>query len=215
MSAARARQIMFAALVISLLLHLVLAGYIPWPFNRTSTQSEVVKVHTITIARIPPRTPPPVATPAPTPHATPAIKTKVVPPQITPRGTKGLPVAQVIAPTRGTTPSPAATPAPTTTVPAAQACLQHDISPAVAATSPPVQIPPDARASKVSGVSAIQVQIDPEGRITDATVARSSGNSGLDDVAVQMAKTATYTPALVKCKPVASVYTFTVKFVAW
>jgi TonB family protein len=93
--------------------------------------------------------------------------------------------------------------------------MRHDISPAVTATAQPADIPPEARASKTNGTAAIQVQIDPQGHVTDATVSQSSGNVSLDAVAMQMARAATYTPALVKCKPVASAYTFTVKFVAW
>lgn len=217
MSAARARKIFIAAFAISLLLHLLLAGYIRWPFNQPSSETQIVKVRRITVARIAPRTPQP-PTPAPTPRATPAPKPKVIPPSITSRGSRGPRVAHVIAPpvTAPGTAAPAATAAPTPlATPAAQACLAHDISPAVAATSAPVDIPPEARASKVSGTAAIAVQIDPLGRVTDATVSQSSGSTGLDAVAVQMAKGAAYTPALVKCKPVASTYTFKVKFVAW
>jgi TonB family protein len=125
-----------------------------------------------------------------------------------------LPVATLA----GKTAAPAATPAPTPiATPAPEACLYHDISPAVAATADPASfaIPAQARASKVSGTAQIQVQIDPQGAVTAATVAQSSGNTGLDDIAVQMAKSATYKPALVKCKPIASTYTFSVHFVAW
>lgn len=93
--------------------------------------------------------------------------------------------------------------------------MDHDITPAVGATAAPVAIPPDARASKISGTAAIQLHIDPQGQVTAATIAQSSGSPALDAVAEQMAKSATYTPALVKCKPVASTYTYTVKFVAW
>jgi periplasmic protein TonB len=212
-----ARKIMIAAIAISLLLHFILAGYLPWPFGRESATTQVVKVRVVTIARIPPHTPPP-PTPAPTPRPTPAIKTttKIVPPKTAAHGNKGLPVAHAVVPAAGKSAAPSATPAPTpSAAPVAQACLQHDISPAVSATADPVQIPPDARASKASGVAAIAVQIDPQGHVSDAAVQRSSGNAGLDSVAVQMAKGATYTPALVKCKPVASTYTFTVRFVAW
>lgn len=218
MSAARARKIMLAAIAISLLLHLLLAGYIRWPFNQPSNETAIVKVRRITVARVPRHTPPPTPppTPVPTPRATPVATAKVVPPAATSRGNRGPRVAHAIAPISGKTPAPSATPAPTST-PAvtAQACSQHDISPAVAATAQPIDIPPDARASKANGTAAIQVQIDPQGRVTDASVSQSSGSAGLDALAVQMAKSATYTPALVKCKPVASAYTFTVKFFAW
>ena len=219
MTASRARKIMLAAIAISVLLHLILAGYIPWPFNKPSPEEAIVKVRRITIARAvhtPPPTPPP--TPVPTPRASAApVKAKVAAPHVTSRS-KGPPVTHAIVPSGTAAASAApATPAPTPspTAVAAQACMQHDISPAVEASAAPVDIPPDARASKTNGTAAIAVQIDPQGHVTDATVARSSGNAGLDAVAMEMAKGATYSPALVKCKPVASAYTFTVKFVAW
>jgi protein TonB len=216
MSAARSRKILLAAIAISLLLHLVLAGYIRWPFNSGSTENAVVNVRRITLVRAPRHTPAP-PTPVPTQRVTPApAATTIVPPATTARGSKGPPVAHAIAPVSGKTPAPQATLAPTAAPTlTAQSCMQHDITPAVAATAQPVDIPPDARAAKVNGTAAIQVHIDPQGRVTDAAVSQSSGNAALDGVAMQMARGATYTPALVKCKPVASAYTFTVKFVAW
>lgn len=214
MSAVRARKVLIAAIAISLLVHLLLAGYIRWPFLQPSSETEIVKVRRITLARIAPQTPPP--TPLPTPQATPAAKPKVIPPAVTTRGSARPHLAQVIRAAAGKTPVPLATPVPTPVATlSAQACLGHDIAASVAATSAPVEIPPQARASKTSGTAAIAVQIDPQGRPTDATVSQSSGSAGLDAVAMQMAKGATYAPALVKCKPVASTYTFTVKFVAW
>jgi protein TonB len=215
MSAARARKLLIAAFAISLLLHLVLAGYLRWPFNVSSSESAVVKVHQITLTRIIPHTPPP-PTPAPTPHATPAVKSSVAPPAVQPHRGKGVPVAHGVVPVPSRTAAATATPAPTPSATAvAQACAQHDISPAVTATADPVDIPPEARASKASGTAAIQVQIDPQGRVTTARVSQSSGSAGLDAVAMQMAKSATYSPALVRCKAVSSTYTFSVKFVAW
>lgn len=217
MSASRARKIMIAAIAISLLLHLILAGYIPWPFNRPSEETQIVKVRQITIARIVPHTPPP-PTPAPTPLATAAPKATVVPPSLTKHGNTGRHLPLVVAPATTKTPAPIATAAPTAAASAAaKPCLFHDISPAVAATADPASfsIPPEVRASKATGTAQIQVQIDPQGAVTNATVAQSSGNSGLDAVAMQMAKSATYSPALVKCKPIASNYTYSVHFVAW
>lgn len=215
MSASRARKIMIAAIAISLLLHLILAGYLRWPFGHPFTETEVVKVRRMTIARIVPHTPPP-PTPAPAVQPTAVAKVKVVPPAATSRGSKGSRVARAVAPVSGRTPAPPATPAPTASpVSAARACMDHDISPSVTGTPPPYDIPPDARASRVSGTALIHVQIDPQGAVTGSTVAQSSGNAGLDAVALQVARSLTYTPALVKCKPVASTYTYSMKFVAW
>jgi TonB family protein len=205
---------MLAAILISLLIHLILAGYIRWPFNQPSSENEVVRVRQINIARIPPHTPPP--TPLPTPRVTPAAKPKVIPPALHTRSSKGPPVAHVIAVASAAPTSPPQTPAPTPlATSAAVACLTHDISPAVTSTAQPVDIPPQARASKASGTAEIHVEIDQDGHVTNTTVAQSSGDAGLDGVAMQMAKDATYTPALIKCKPVASVYTYTVEFKAW
>lgn len=215
MSASRARKIMLAAIAISLLLHLLLAGYIRWPFNQ-SEETPIVKVRRITIARSVPHTPPPTPPPTPTPAPHVAATAKVIPPAATSHGSKGPPVAHAVTPISGNTPAPTSTPAPTAAPTLlAQACLQHDISPAVSATAQPVDIPAQARASKANGIASIQVQIDPQGRVTDASISQSSGDAGLDAVAMQMAKGATYTPGLVKCKPVASAYTYKVKFVAW
>jgi TonB family protein len=204
---------MIAAIAISILIHLILAGYLRWPFGQPTAETQVVKVRTITVARIPAHTPSP-PTPVPTARALP--KPSVIPVAVTSRGTKGPPVARVVAPVSGKTSAPAATPAPAASPTSlAQACSQHDISPAVRASAPPIDIPPDVRASKASGTAQIQVQIDPQGSVTAAAVAQSSGNAGLDGLAVQMARSATYSPALVKCKPVASVYTYSVRFFAW
>lgn len=220
MSASRARKIMLAAIVLSVLLHLILAGYIRWPFNQPSQQNEIVKVRRITIAHAVPHTPPPTPppTPRPTPRATAPPATKVVPPHVTTRTAKGPPIAHGVAPSSGpsatTSATQAPTPAPAATA-VALACMQHDITPAVTATPQPVDIPADARASKASGVAAIQVQLDAQGNVTDTSVAKSSGSTALDAVAIALAKDATYSPALVKCKPVAAAYTFTVKFSPW
>ena len=56
---------------------------------------------------------------------------------------------------------------------------------------------------------------DAQGHVTNTSVAKSSGSTALDAVAIALAKGATYSPALVKCKPVAAAYTFTVKFSPW
>jgi TonB family protein len=222
MTMSRARKVMLAAIAISVLLHLLLAGYIRWPFNQPSNENAVVTVRHITIAHIVPHTPPPATpppTPVPTPRATPAVKAPIVPPKATQHAVKRPPVSHVIAPSvapSAAAPAASASPAPTPTpAPTALACAQHDITPGIAATAAPVDIPPEARASKTSGTAAIQVHIDTQGHVTDASVAQSSGNAALDAVAMQMARGTTYTPALVKCKPVAAAYTFTVKFMAW
>ncbi len=216
MSASRARNIMIAAIAISLILHLILAGYLRWPFAPPSDRTEVVKVRRMTIARIVPRTPPP-PTPAPTSRASAAPKVKVAPPKTSSHTVKGPSLARVPSPGSGTAAPSHATPVPTAppSAPQAQPCLDHDIAPAVSESAAPVDIPPDVRASKASGTAQIDVQIDADGHVVRTTIAQSSGNAGLDAVALEMARGATYTPALVKCKAVVAAYRYSVKFVAF
>ncbi len=83
------------------------------------------------------------------------------------------------------------------------------------ASPQPPDIAPAARAAGVSGISLVSVRLDAEGQVIDTRVAQSSGDSSLDLVAMTMARQARYAPALHDCRPVASAYTFSVKFVAW
>lgn len=207
---------LIAAFAISLLVHFVLAGYVRWPVFEQRPAEPVAKVRILHIARIP-RPTPPRPTPAPSPAATPAVHASVAPPPLTPRAGKGTHRVTTI-PVRVQTPAPRVTSLPT---PAATATSpgpcggQANTDPTVASTPDAADLTPEARASKVSGTAAVHVALDASGRVTDATVAQSSGNAGLDAAAVQMARNATYTPRYAGCKAVAGEYTFTVKFVAW
>lgn len=213
----RARSVLLWAIAISLIVHLLIAGYIRWPFQRPSEEMRVAKVHVITVARIPPHTPPP-PTPAPTPLATPRVRASIAPPRTT-AVKKNAPGAQKAAgPTVPLQTPGASTPAPTPTPVAtasASSCINATHEPAVASTPDVAEIPPDVRAAKISGTAAIAVSLDAQGRVVDAKVAQSTGNTGLDSVATEMARAATYTPKTISCKAVASTYTFTVKFAAW
>lgn len=214
MSVARARRILIAALVISLLIHLLLAGYIRWPFFVASREEPIARVRITRIARIVPTQPPP--TPAPTPAATPLVHASIAPPAIS-KHTKGPAPARTIAvPPRTAAPRATIAPTPVATSTPTGPCAGHANADATVAATPDVtDISPEARASKVSGTAAVHVSLDAQGRVVDAAVAQSSGNAGLDAAAMQMARAATYTPKYVACKAVAGDYTFTVKFVAW
>jgi periplasmic protein TonB len=218
MTGARARNVLLAAFAISLILHLFLAGYIRWPvLLRPNEETQIAKVRIVTVARVKPHTPAP--SPPPTPVATPRVRASVVPPRTVPKSSKGPPAAPHVAGpgvARHTPPPPVPTPAPTpAATAAATSCANNTTEPTVSATPDVGEIPPEVRAAKTSGTAAIQVSLDPQGHVVNASVAQSSGSSGLDDVAVQMARNATYTPKMVDCKAVAGSYTFTVKFVAW
>jgi protein TonB len=217
MSAARARKVLIAAFAISLLVHFLLAGYVRWPVFEQSRAEPVAKVHIMRIARIPPRTPPP-ATPAPTPAATPLVHASIAPPPIKPHPGKGPARVSTVIPVHVSTPAPRITIAPTpvaTATPSGPCGGHANSDPTVASTPDTPDLTPQARASKVNGTAAIHVLLDPAGHVTDATVAQSSGNAGLDNTALQMARSAAYTPKYVDCRAVAGDYTFTVKFVAW
>jgi periplasmic protein TonB len=204
----RGSRLLLVALALSLLVHAIVALITHPPVPTSENQAEVVSiVHrpaTIAVTKAP--TPPP-----PRPKQTPAPKTV----SSAPPARKGPgPAANAGAGTPAPTPAVAqATPAPT---PAAnRGCTDANASAAVVATPPPPDIAPDARASGTSGVALVNVQLDASGQVADAAIRQSSGNSSLDLVALEMARDARYSPALRDCKPVASAYTFSVKFVAW
>ena len=158
------------------------------------------------------RTPAPVQTPQPRPVETaqPVVsksRSHIAVPHLTSRGGS-----------RGGPPPPAASPTPrpiaSATI-ASAGCVRPDATPGVNVTPDVPDIAAAARASRVNGVAAIDVSLDPSGNVTDAKVARSSGNDGLDASAMAMARNASYTPQYVRCKGIASTYTFTVRFAAW
>jgi TonB family protein len=113
--------------------------------------------------------------------------------------------------------TPAPPPPAPTMVPSAAgvACAEPNAAAAVVSTPPPPDIPPAVRASHVSGIALVTVALDPQGDVTGASVAQSTGNSSLDLVAVGMARDARYSAPLHDCKPIAGNATFSVKFVAW
>jgi len=204
----RAPRLLLVAFALSLLVHLIVALIMHPPVPTLENQAEVVSiVHrpaTIAMTKIP--TPPP-----PRPKQTPAPKTlSSLPPASKGPGNAANAGAGSPAPTPAVA---AATPAPPSS--ASTACSDANAPPAVLATPSPPDIATDARASGTSGTALVNVQLDASGQVTDAAVKQSTGNSSLDLVAVAMARDARYTPALHDCKPIASAYTFSVKFVAW
>jgi periplasmic protein TonB len=205
----RAPRLLLVAFALSLLLHVVVALVLHPASPGPENQAEVVSIEhrpaTIAVrkAPTPPPPPPPKQTPAPRAPSS-------APPARTERGTvvrsggNAATPAQVVA---RATPQPIAT--------ATAGCAQPNIAAAVVATPAPPDIALDARASGTSGTALVSVQLDSGGQVTNTSVTQSSGNSSLDLVAVSMARDARYAPALHDCKPIASAYTFSVKFVAW
>jgi TonB family protein len=201
----RAQRVLLVAFALSLVLHAVVALVLHPATADFQTQPEAVSVvrrSTMIVARHTP--PPPRRTQTPSPR-------NLAPPR--PRAS-GAAVARSDGGSVGrSTPAP---PAPSAVPSAAGAgCAQPNAAAAVVATPPPSDIPAAVRADHTSGVAVVSVTLDAQGEVSGASVARSTGNSSLDLVAVSMARDARYSAPLHDCKPVAGNATFSVKFVAW
>ncbi|MGZ3506790.1 MAG: TonB family protein [Vulcanimicrobiaceae bacterium] len=218
MHPSRTRRVLLIAFAISLLVHLIGAHFMRFEIGPRNDQPEFVTLSKKRVVSVVRATPHPVPTQVPTPAHTPHPRAPV---HAKPSRTATHALPGKLGPPRGNvaafaTPAPVTqTPIPVPTATPAGACPHPDASPAVAATPPPLDIAPEARAKAVSGTAAIAVKLDADGRVVDAAVTQSTGNGDLDVVAVSMARNATYTPKYVACKGVPSDYTFTVRFVAW
>jgi TonB family protein len=204
----RSQRLLVFAFAISLLLHLIFALIVhPWR-SRQGNEVEVVSIQHRPVVMTRLQTPPPRPKATPAPHPLPSVRP--APRQSrgaqSPGGANGAGTSATSAPAEQ--PSPAATAA-------ANACEKSDLGAAVAQNPQQPEIPNATRAAGTSGVTAVNVQLDAQGTVTATAVAESSGNSSLDLVALGMARDARYTPALHACKPVASAYTFRVRFYAW
>lgn len=217
MNARRSRKIVLWAIALSLLAHLLFALYFHFSLASTGEQEpRVARIQLTRIATAPPKTPPP--------PRTPVVHTTIAPPHLqskntgTPSPHRGIAAPVSTLPPVSTTPTPKPTPTATpslqTSAPGQCTATTRNAPAALASTPDPIDIPPDARASKVSGTAQIKVVLDAQGHVTDATVAQTSGNDGLDRVALQLAHQATYTPKFQDCKAVAGEYMFSVQFKA-
>lgn len=206
----RIPRLLLIAFALSLLVHLVVALILRPAAPSAQNQPEVVSLERRPASIAVKRT---VTPPPPPPTRPPAPKTVN---SAAPRSPKGL----AGPPSGAGTPAPAAsavpaTPTPSPVVAASGGCSQPNAGPAVSVTPPAPDIAPAARAPGTNGVALVRVQLDATGDVTGADVVQSTGNASLDLVAVTMARGARYTPGLHDCKPIASAYTFSVKFVAW
>jgi periplasmic protein TonB len=206
-NARRARRLLLAAFAISILIHVVVALFMHPPRAPVENQVESVSIHhVVAVTKL--VTPPPQPKRTPAPNPAPSSRPA-------PRSTHA---AQAIGTAGGTgraTPAPTPLPVVASATPATVGCAQTDTDAAVVTTPSPPDIPVNVRAQAASGVALVDVHLDAQGAVTDAKVSQSTGNPSLDLVAVGMARDAQYSPATHACKPVASTYTFSVKFVAW
>jgi TonB family protein len=203
MDARRARRLLIIAFAISIFVHLVIAVVARFHNTVEHEQTQVVSfthrdrilrvVHRQTVV---PQTPPP-STPVPLPSSNPG---KHRPTTTTSHNGKrpanaGSTPAPVIAKVR---------PSPTS----AGACVKPNAPAGVATEPSPADIPLDVRAQNANGTASILVKLDDKGAVLSASVEQSSGNAGLDQVAMTDARNAEYAPAYKDCKPYASEYTF-------
>jgi TonB family protein len=198
----RTRRFLIVAFALSLLIHLILTGIIRWPFRPSSDDVQVVSIQHVHTTRIAHVTPPP-HTPAPRFVPVRVAKATAVNPRSSlTEGTivSGTPVAQ---------PSPVPTPTPPPN------CATNDTPVEMLASPPPLDLPPNVRAGRNSGITRVRVIVDQNGKVQDVTVLSSSGSAPLDQTVVTVARAAQYSPATHACKAVASDYTYSVRFVAW
>lgn len=204
----RARLILLAAFVLSLLAHAIVALIVRGPLRPPPEEGQIVTMHTraavVSVRRLEPTPPPhkpkrappkavhvPVLAAVPVAHASPGRAQA----ERTPRPVRALPS---IAP------------------PAKVACTAANQPAGVVGTPPPVPaIAANARAQAASGTARIAVQLNPRGRVTGSSIVQSSGSAALDALAQRMAAQTSYQPALTACKAVASTYVFSVRFAAW
>jgi protein TonB len=205
MSARNSRNLLLAALAISLLLHLIFALNFHRRGSESPTDIEVVRIEHRSIVIRARKTPPPRAHPkqTPAPKSSPA-------PKPTASGGKPARNGAESAPTAAPTPAPTAA----ATI-ASNPCGRNDAEAALATPPPPPVIPVSARADGTSGTTVVKVQLDDKGAVLATSVAQTSGNQALDLIAVGMARDASYSPASHNCKPVATAYEFSVRFAAW
>jgi protein TonB len=71
---------------------------------------------------------------------------------------------------------------------------------------------PDDDVSNLPATAAVAVTIDPNGRVTDAHIYRSTSDMRLDRAALIAARTTTYAPALINCEPAGGTYLFRADF---
>jgi TonB family protein len=208
MSQRHSRRVLMFALAISLLLHVILALWLHLP-TPIAQQPEPVRT-TVGRVRIVRRvavrpTPPPPRLPVVTHRFTPISHANVhLVRTVGTRGTRAVAIAPRIA-----TPTPMPAPSP-------PGCgASNNLSAAIAVVPSPPDIPIDVRAAGTAGTTWVLVQLSADGTVTQAAVVQSSGNGGLDQLALAQARAATYSPALKACKAVPGEYTFKEKWSPW
>jgi TonB family protein len=96
--------------------------------------------------------------------------------------------------------------------PAASASCSTPDVPASTTYAALAETPAIATQYQLTGTTLVKVELEPNGSIRDASVAKSSGAPILDMAAVAAAKASTFSPEIRDCAPVAGSYLFQVDF---
>jgi len=202
-----ARRLLLGALVISILLHLMGVRFIHWgvPVAQEAPESlkltKIYKVRTTILH-----------SPRPAPRKS-IRHTAISVPRIVARSGRGpAPLISAQPAPATATPSPVPTVAHLATPSGVAGCTKANAVPTVLASPPPPDVPSDARRAATAGATEVQVQLDERGSIVNAAIGSSSGSAQLDQVALMLAKSSTYSPAVTGCKKIASTYTYRVRF---
>ena len=216
MSPKRSRRLLVAAFVLSLLLHVTAARFVHTAVSPDNPE-RVTLSHRTPLRIEKAVAPAPRATPSRPPALPRRAASPISVPQVRASARSAHPGARgKAASARGTPlPRPAVSTAPQVERTAEPACPNPDVAAAVTASAPQPELAPAVRAEAVSGIAIVNVSLDARGRVTDTRLAQSSGSSELDIVAVQMARSAGYSPKYASCKAVAGEFAFSVKFFPW
>lgn len=223
MSKKASRRFLFAAFMLSIVLHLAGGRFLHWPQARPQEAIERVSLskrlvlHSLPVSR-------------PSPHA--AVRPAGPKPARLALSLPHLQVAAAPHPGKGATGPPAGV---ATARPLRPIALPSQHSPAAVAPSPsaapafagclkpnqPVAIVEKvlpliskrAREAGTHGIARVHVKISADAAVSDVQLTDSSQNHELDLEALNAARTSTYSPAISNCKPVAGETDYAVEFV--
>jgi TonB family protein len=89
-------------------------------------------------------------------------------------------------------------------------CAIQSAAASVAAT--PAELPQIAAQQRVTGITAVRVELDARGRLGAASVLQSSGNRYIDEAALRTARTARYGAEVRDCERLGGTYALVVDF---
>lgn len=107
--------------------------------------------------------------------------------------------------------SHAASATPTSTASVTTSCGSRHTNAAVL-SSPPIDLPPIVRATGFSGSALVEVELTPNGALTKARIAKSSGNFMVDNASLAAVRASTFRSETVDCVPVGGSYLVTAPF---